>query len=78
MNGLTYQHRRSEVMAGEILGGEDRIDTTLFESCGDSLIVNLGTDEESKASKLPIQPGNLQMFHVQEDIDPKKLGNWHM
>ena len=30
---------------GEILGGEDRIDSTLFESCGDSLIVNLGSDE---------------------------------
>ena len=33
--------------AGEILGGEDRIDPTLFESCGDSLIVNLGTEELS-------------------------------
>lgn len=32
-------------MAGELLGGEDRIDKTLFESCGDSLIVNLGSEE---------------------------------
>lgn len=31
--------------AGELLGGEDRIDPTLFESCGDSLIVNLGAEE---------------------------------
>lgn len=30
---------------GELVGGEDRIDRTLFESCGDSLIVNLGSDE---------------------------------
>lgn len=30
---------------GELLGGEDRIDKTLFESCGDSLIVNLGSEE---------------------------------
>ena len=28
-----------------MLGGEDRIDPTLFESCGDSLIVNLGAEE---------------------------------
>lgn len=30
---------------GELLGGEDRIDPTLFESSGDSLIVNLGAEE---------------------------------
>ena len=29
----------------ELLGGEDRIDPTLFESCGDSLIVNLGSEQ---------------------------------
>ena len=28
-----------------MLGGEDRIDPTLFESSGDSLIVNLGAEE---------------------------------
>lgn len=37
---------------GEILGGEDRIDPTLFESSGDSLIVNLGTEEWADVSSL--------------------------
>ena len=39
-------------VAGELLGREDRIDKTLFESCGDSLIVNLGTKEWESVSSL--------------------------
>ena len=35
---------------GELLGGEDRVDPTLFESCGDSLIVNLGAEEWADVS----------------------------
>ncbi|KAH8115114.1 hypothetical protein DFH11DRAFT_146876 [Phellopilus nigrolimitatus] len=46
----------------EILGGEERIDRTLFESCGDSLICNLGTPEWEK----------------KESVDPRLLGNWHI
>ncbi|THH08899.1 hypothetical protein EW146_g8844 [Bondarzewia mesenterica] len=34
----------------ELLGGEQRIDRTLFESCGDSLIVNLGSKEWESVS----------------------------
>ncbi|KAI0930658.1 hypothetical protein AcW1_003624 [Taiwanofungus camphoratus] len=34
----------------ELLGGEDRIDHTLFESCGDSLIVNLGNEDWADVS----------------------------
>ena len=37
---------------GELLGGEDRIDPTLFESCGDSLIVNLGSEEWTEVSAM--------------------------
>ena len=37
-------------VTGELLGGEDRIDPTLFESCGDSLIVNLGSEEWTDVS----------------------------
>ncbi|OCB87948.1 hypothetical protein A7U60_g4905 [Sanghuangporus baumii] len=47
---------------GEILGGEDRIDPTLFESFGDSLICNLGSSE----------------WENKESIDPRLLGNWHI
>ena len=32
------------------MGGEDRVDPTLFESCGDSLIVNLGAEEWADVS----------------------------
>ncbi|KAL5510986.1 hypothetical protein ACEPAG_3705 [Sanghuangporus baumii] len=46
----------------EILGGEDRIDPTLFESFGDSLICNLGSPE----------------WENKESIDPRLLGNWHI
>ncbi|KAL5498099.1 hypothetical protein ACEPAH_2229 [Sanghuangporus vaninii] len=46
----------------EILGGEDRIDPTLFESFGDSLICNLGNPE----------------WENKESIDARLLGNWHI
>ncbi|PAV15566.1 hypothetical protein PNOK_0842400 [Pyrrhoderma noxium] len=46
----------------EILGGEERIDTTLFGSFGDSLICNLGSPE----------------WENKESIDPRLLGNWHI
>lgn len=48
----------------ELLGGEDRIDNTLFESCGDSLIVNLGSDEWSNKS---IDPKDLGNWHIDGD-----------
>ncbi|OBZ67079.1 hypothetical protein A0H81_12880 [Grifola frondosa] len=51
----------------ELVGGEDRIDPTLFESCGDSLIVNLGSEEWTEVWILFIR-----------DIHPKDLGNWHI
>ncbi|KAA1476787.1 hypothetical protein DENSPDRAFT_827841 [Dentipellis sp. KUC8613] len=48
----------------ELLGGEDRIDKTLFESCGDSLIVNLGKDEYKD---LEIHPRDLGNWHIDGD-----------
>ncbi|TFY74227.1 hypothetical protein EWM64_g9785, partial [Hericium alpestre] len=48
----------------ELLGGEDRIDRTLFESCGDSLIVNLGKDEYRD---LDIHPKDLGNWHIDGD-----------
>ncbi|EMD37741.1 hypothetical protein CERSUDRAFT_65344 [Gelatoporia subvermispora B] len=46
----------------ELLGGEDRIDPTLFESCGDSLIVNLGSEEWVDCDVNPKDLGNWHMF----------------
>lgn len=60
---------------GELLGGEDRIDPTLFESCGDSLIVNLGAEEWEDVSAcsgsffLSLSLGSLT-----ESDRPKELG----
>ncbi|EJF60388.1 hypothetical protein BD309DRAFT_868296 [Dichomitus squalens] len=48
----------------ELLGGEDRIDPTLFESCGDSLIVNLGSDEWVDKT---IEPKDLGNWHIDGD-----------
>ncbi|KAL4250739.1 Phytanoyl-CoA dioxygenase [Abortiporus biennis] len=48
----------------ELLGGEDRIDKTLFESCGDSLIVNLGSKEWENAN---IHPRDLGNWHIDGD-----------
>ena len=50
MNPLIRPHATKPIAdrflnLGEILGGEDRIDPTLFESFGDSLICNLGSSE---------------------------------
>ncbi|CDO77618.1 hypothetical protein BN946_scf184946.g11 [Trametes cinnabarina] len=48
----------------ELLGGDNRIDPTLFESCGDSLIVNLGSEEwEDKE----IAPKDLGNWHIDGD-----------
>lgn len=46
----------------ELVGGADRIDPGLFQSCGDSLIVNLGTKE----------------LEWNDDVQPRMLGNWHI
>ncbi|RDX45632.1 hypothetical protein OH76DRAFT_1457535 [Lentinus brumalis] len=46
----------------ELLGGEDRVDPTLFESCGDSLIVNLGSDQWIDKVIEPKDLGNWHMF----------------
>ncbi|KAI8994061.1 hypothetical protein BD414DRAFT_271828 [Trametes punicea] len=48
----------------EVLGGEDRIDPTLFESCGDSLIVNLGSEEWVDKE---IHPKDLGNWHIDGD-----------
>ncbi|KAI0081287.1 hypothetical protein K474DRAFT_1636018 [Panus rudis PR-1116 ss-1] len=48
----------------ELLGGEDRIDKTLFESCGDSLIVNLGSEEWVDKE---IHPKDLGNWHIDGD-----------
>ncbi|RPD78557.1 hypothetical protein L226DRAFT_457171 [Lentinus tigrinus ALCF2SS1-7] len=48
----------------ELLGGEDRIDPTLFGSCGDSLIVNLGSEEWTQKT---IQPEDLGAWHIDGD-----------
>jgi len=48
----------------ELLGGEDRIDKTLFESCGDSLIVNLGSEEWVDKT---INPKDLGNWHIDGD-----------
>ncbi|KAI0768809.1 hypothetical protein BD413DRAFT_561666 [Trametes elegans] len=48
----------------ELLGGEDKIDPTLFESCGDSLIVNLGAEQWEKAE---IAPKDLGNWHIDGD-----------
>ncbi|OCH88280.1 hypothetical protein OBBRIDRAFT_96845 [Obba rivulosa] len=48
----------------ELLGGEDRIDTSLFESCGDSLIVNLGAEEWMDHD---IAPKDLGNWHIDGD-----------
>ncbi|KAI0644403.1 hypothetical protein C8Q79DRAFT_912726 [Trametes meyenii] len=46
----------------ELLGGEDRIDPTIFESCGDSLIVNLGAEQWVDKEIPPKDLGNWHMF----------------
>lgn len=48
----------------EVLGGEDHIDPTLFESCGDSLIVNLGAEEWADKD---IHPKDLGNWHIDGD-----------
>ncbi|TCD71662.1 hypothetical protein EIP91_007409 [Steccherinum ochraceum] len=48
----------------ELLGKEDRIDKTLFESCGDSLIVNLGSEEWVDKR---IHPKDLGNWHIDGD-----------
>ena len=63
---------------GELLGGEERIDRTLFESCGDSLIVNLGSQEWTEVSLFARPPRPMLIWPLQKTIEPKDLGNWHM
>ncbi|GJJ13995.1 hypothetical protein Clacol_008252 [Clathrus columnatus] len=46
----------------ELVGGEDRIDPTLFHKAGDGLIVNLGSEKWENV----------------ENIDPRDLDNWHV
>lgn len=41
--GITCQ--KTDKVIGELLGGEDRIDPTLFHKVGDGLIINLGAEE---------------------------------
>ncbi|TDL13225.1 hypothetical protein BD410DRAFT_701234, partial [Rickenella mellea] len=48
----------------ELHGGEDRIDSTLFESCGDSLIVNLGSEEWTDKE---VHPRDLGNWHIDGD-----------
>lgn len=48
----------------ELLGGEERVDPSLFESCGDSLIVNLGTEEWTNRE---IDPKDLGNWHIDGD-----------
>ena len=68
---------RKDVL-GELLGGEDRIDKTLFESCGDSLIVNLGSEEwvDVCSRNNPYETDHDLL--TQKEIQPRDLGNWHM
>ncbi|KIJ35524.1 hypothetical protein M422DRAFT_34651, partial [Sphaerobolus stellatus SS14] len=47
-----------------LLGGEDKIDPNLFHKCGDSLIVNLGTEEWRDKT---IHPKDLDNWHVDGD-----------
>ena len=49
-SGIGHKPDSMAAVTGELLGGEDRIDPTLFESCGDSLIVNLGSEEWTDVS----------------------------
>lgn len=41
---------------GELVGGEDRVDKTLFYECGDSLICNFGTTELEELDKNNVGP----------------------
>lgn len=49
----------------ELVGGEDRVDTSLFYECGDSLICNFGTPELEELERM------------NKTIDPRDFGNWH-
>jgi hypothetical protein len=62
---------------GELVGGEERIDTSLFNSCGDSLICNLGSPEWEKVGKNSA-PRHKRTNLEQKTIDPRELGNWHL
>ncbi|KZS90207.1 hypothetical protein SISNIDRAFT_479583 [Sistotremastrum niveocremeum HHB9708] len=48
----------------ELVGGEDRIDTTLFYSCGDSLICNFGSEDWVNRE---IDPRDLGNWHFDGD-----------
>jgi len=54
----------------QLLGGEGRIDHTLFDKCGDSLIINLGTEEWRDKT---IEPRELDNWHVDGDWFKKFL-----
>ncbi len=45
-------------LAGELVGGEERIDTELFYKSGDSLICNFGTPYWTEHSQHPKEFGN--------------------
>lgn len=40
----THLHINIDTLIGDLLGGEDRIDDTLFSKSGDSIICNFGTE----------------------------------
>ncbi|KAF8583488.1 hypothetical protein K439DRAFT_1348404 [Ramaria rubella] len=54
----------------ELLGGEDRLDPTLFHKCGDSLIVNLGAEEWRDKT---VDPKDLGNWHTDGDWFTKFL-----
>lgn len=47
---------------GDLVGGEDRLDPSLFNDCGDSLILNFGSPDQPEDGR----------------EDPRELTDWHI
>jgi hypothetical protein len=66
------------VRAGELLGGEDRIDQNLFTKTGDSLIGNFGSEYWTKVRSILDRSWlivDLKVI-VQHTIQPRDFTNW--
>jgi len=64
---------------GEIIGGADRLDRTLFEKTGNGLIANFGQEEWRDVGIIFARTSRyITDMHGQKYIHPKDLGNWHV
>lgn len=70
---------------GELLGGEDRVDTVVSYTSGDGLICNFGSEYwENVTPLLPAYPcslpvralANIGLCSSQHNIQPRDFDNW--